>query len=581
MPRPKKAGAPEPKTRSRNGCWYVTPWRNTFSEILVTYHRPCKARKIKCGEEKPKCQNCERQGETCDYSIRLNWEGRTKRKGGDIILQTSSFPQHQNTVSPVGDSDLDSPQVSRGSDFETSPTAAGSPESQGSLQSRRARGRPHLLPASMDAQPSHPNTFVKNASLHAEEIATPHLPVSTFDPTLGRMQSSGMAGQLEPLNFVNNNIGQDGRGPRDHFSAVQLSRIRDQGRPLSYPSPADSNAESPPNYLSTMSLPVGGHSSLPDPQMPPPFQSSFSPRSVSNNSRKGQDDVPLHTAHRSKRLRLSPTTDANDGLQCNQVGPYGVYNAGGALRSAIPHNATNTGQSVHQNPYNSSMGIPLTPAASSVASDENYLRSTSKSSSQMLQESPDLRRLSVKSLLSDDSPADSGTESALPTSPYIASSASTPVSNHGIDRGFPDLDLPNNNDSIALNGSTPSLSTVHLYSSEQDVVSGDDDAPAEFGFGIYGTHAAHGHGDYYAKPVIVTIPRSLGPLPSALQDNPMNMLYFHHFLNHTARILVPHDCSENPFKSILPQSKEIFTKCFSFADDLQWRLGIRTFSTCY
>lgn len=35
----------------------------------------------------------------------------------------------------------------------------------------------------------------------------------------------------------------------------------------------------------------------------------------------------------------------------------------------------------------------------------------------------------------------------------------------------------------------------------------------------------------------------------------MNMLYFHHFLNHTARILVPHDCSENPFKSILPQSR--------------------------
>ncbi|KAF3900603.1 Sterol regulatory element-binding protein ECM22 [Trichophyton interdigitale] len=35
MPRPKKPGAPEPKRRSRKGCW------------------PCKARKVKCGEEKP------------------------------------------------------------------------------------------------------------------------------------------------------------------------------------------------------------------------------------------------------------------------------------------------------------------------------------------------------------------------------------------------------------------------------------------------------------------------------------------------------------------------------------------------
>ncbi|KAL7628212.1 hypothetical protein AAE478_002411 [Parahypoxylon ruwenzoriense] len=67
MPRPKKPGAPEPKRRSRNGCW------------------PCKTRKIKCGEERPNCLNCQRTGETCDYSIRLNWEGRRgKRPEPDV-----------------------------------------------------------------------------------------------------------------------------------------------------------------------------------------------------------------------------------------------------------------------------------------------------------------------------------------------------------------------------------------------------------------------------------------------------------------------------------------------------------------
>ncbi|KAK1657286.1 hypothetical protein BDP55DRAFT_441411 [Colletotrichum godetiae] len=41
---------------------------------------PCKARKVKCGEEHPTCINCQRTGEPCDYSVRLNWEGRrTKR----------------------------------------------------------------------------------------------------------------------------------------------------------------------------------------------------------------------------------------------------------------------------------------------------------------------------------------------------------------------------------------------------------------------------------------------------------------------------------------------------------------------
>jgi hypothetical protein len=35
----------------------------------------------------------------------------------------------------------------------------------------------------------------------------------------------------------------------------------------------------------------------------------------------------------------------------------------------------------------------------------------------------------------------------------------------------------------------------------------------------------------------------------------MNLLYFHHFINCTARILVPHDCERNPFRHILPESK--------------------------
>jgi hypothetical protein len=46
----------------------------------LTRYRPCKSRKVKCDETRPTCVNCQRQGETCDYSIRLNWEGRGKKK---------------------------------------------------------------------------------------------------------------------------------------------------------------------------------------------------------------------------------------------------------------------------------------------------------------------------------------------------------------------------------------------------------------------------------------------------------------------------------------------------------------------
>jgi hypothetical protein len=61
-------------------------------------------------------------------------------------------------------------------------------------------------------------------------------------------------------------------------------------------------------------------------------------------------------------------------------------------------------------------------------------------------------------------------------------------------------------------------------------------------------------GNYY--PFCPTIPRKLDPLPHFLRYNSKNMMYFHHYLNHTARLLVPHDCSANPFRSILPQSKQ-------------------------
>ena len=525
----------------------------------MTLVRPCKARKIKCGEEKPKCQNCERQGETCDYSIRLNWEGRTKRKGGDTVLQASCFIQHQSPLSSVGSSDPKSPGVSRGPQFGTSPTPMGSPEAHSFPLARRHRGLPQLLPDFRDPQSpimDSPSEHRENALMPNEVTAAPALSTSTIDPTLARMQNNKMANQLEPMSYVRNHAGQGGRGHRDHFSAVQLSRIRDQRNTVSYPSPADSNVESPPNLLNAMSFPVGSLVSLPDPQMPPPFQSSVSPWPHSSNFRRSQEDAPFHGQHRSKRLRLSPSIDPVDGVHRNQTSPHGIYNIGGALKSVVPHTSPHAMQSVYHSPFNSNTGIPLTPAASSVASDDNYVRSYSKPSSQVLQDSPDLRRLSVKSLLSDDSPADSGTESALPASPYGASAVSTPTANYGVDRGFPDLDLPNNNDSTALNGLTPSLSTVGPRSSEQDGTSGDNDFPAEFGFGLHGTNTAHGHGGYYARPVMVTIPRSLGGLPSTLQENPMNLLYFHHFLNHTARILVPHDCSENPFKSILPQSEQ-------------------------
>jgi len=59
----------------------------------------------------------------------------------------------------------------------------------------------------------------------------------------------------------------------------------------------------------------------------------------------------------------------------------------------------------------------------------------------------------------------------------------------------------------------------------------------------------------YEKLVSRQMPRHLLSLPDVSISNPTNLLYFHHFIDNTASLLVGHDCSCNPFKSIVPRSK--------------------------
>lgn len=117
---------------------------------------------------------------------------------------------------------------------------------------------------------------------------------------------------------------------------------------------------------------------------------------------------------------------------------------------------------------------------------------------------------------------------------------------YGVDRGIKDLDVPKNDDENALTGSSPVSKRAHLA-----LVTSPSNLP-EFGFGMEENDLAFELGGYYNKLVEVSIPRKLHPLPGMLLRNPMNLLYFHHFLNHTAGCLIPHNCASNPFRRILP-----------------------------
>jgi hypothetical protein len=438
MPRPKKEGAGEPKKRSRTGCW------------------PCKARKVKCGEEKPSCQNCVKAGETCDYSIRLNWGGRS-RKDKDA-----------NGADSGGYTFVATPN----------PTAAAVATSL-----RNGGGHEHVFSAQRIVV-SAPTGQQRPASKNNNRKSLPPTP----DLTPSGENSSA---HIDPRLRLSN----------QQYQYPQQQQLT--SRP-----PSEHTQQRPPSLQHTQSLPH--FTSILD-----PGQAERSPLTPIPN------DFSWSPQHRSKRARLSPRASPI----ANQPSPVFAL-------PQYPAQSEHTPASNYFTPHsiNSIVNTPATPG-SSIHSGSPYPGPAQASVSH---EQPDLRRLSVKSLLSDPSDITDHTWS---------SSDSRRFRTYGFDRGLPDFDIPRNNDMAALGPLSPDLRRTSAAVSEVSTSDGEMDL----------RQIAFERGGYYAQPVAVKIPRSLEPLPRELTSNPINLLYFHHFLNHTARIMVPHDCPENPLRGVLPQ----------------------------
>ncbi|KAF2728362.1 hypothetical protein EJ04DRAFT_101498 [Polyplosphaeria fusca] len=450
MPRPKKPGAGEPKKRSRTGCW------------------PCKARKVKCGEEKPRCLNCERQGETCDYSIRLNWGGRTKRtdKPGSATSSATNSP-HTSVFS---------------FDDNVSP----------------------LFPPETADVPAAPSYFTHH-SRSRSAISPPTSDPSMIDPDLMRVSQA----QAQSIMAFGSPFEQ--RTPPAFDPRLQNAQF--QGS-MDYPSPGPSNSHM--DNFSGAGWGINVDSPLSPPSMLPPMRSMHS---YSSPNRHFEDSYHRHTRSHSAE---SPATSASMNASLSVSDSYS------------PHPGPPT-------PYSPYMATPLTPN-SSVGSEDIMTRTAPKPS----YPPADLRRLSVQSLLTGP-PGDDSQDFEMESHhdhhdhygrqyPIGDSTATT----YGYDLGHPDLDTPKNDDTNAISIYSPPSGTMDL--------DGTPYGMAE----TRGNDMAFESGGYYSKPVPIKISNSL-KLPRRLLENPMNLLYFHHFLNHTARILVPHDCEQNPFRQILPE----------------------------
>ncbi|KAM3415022.1 hypothetical protein BST61_g10159 [Cercospora zeina] len=404
MPRAKKSASDaEPKKRSRTGCW------------------PCKARKVKCDEARPQCANCQRHGGTCDYSIRLNWGGRSKGGkdsapaeggGGSFTFVTAPSaggggPEHVFSAQHIATAQASVPLVS----YTSFSVAGETPPAYTSLIDPRLECSPQQQLHGWDARPT------SSASQHP----------ATHSPTSAPAGAAASADEF-------------------HWSPQHgAKRLRLNGPPASRPSPASSIAQ--------------------------------------------------YVAVRPDR---SPST---------------YY---------TPHAPHSIGSVVH---------TPATPD-SSWTSGSPYAH---PSAALHVQDAPDLRRLSVKSLLSD--PAEDADR------PEATRNGSHGYRVVGYDHGLPDHDVPHNDDQNVILPRSPDVRRPSAAASEASNSSNDHDA----------RQIAFEPGGYYQDPVPIKIPRRLDPLPDELANNQMNLLYFHHFINHTGRVMVPHDCPENPFRVVLPQ----------------------------
>lgn len=452
------------------------------------------------GEERPSCATCIRQGETCDYSIRLNWEGRTKKKegapgSGIMSFSTQPSPPKSSPQSP--------------------PILDGYTTNTGSTPSFH-------LPLQNVARPSSiANSVSPGHSRHgSQDQQLPSIAQFTSAPEQTQSNQNQHPSLPPARPVLKAPSWSDGPGMGSSMpSLASLSHLRASSASTSYPSPSDSNFGSP-------GIPPAGigYSSQPN-QMLPPMNSA--------------SQVPFQDSLRSpyngaKRMRLSPRGDS---LGRDSNNPISRPN----LLEDIPRFYTYPST---PNNYFSNTSNPLTPAMSS--------------GSALSGDPSDDRRISVSSLLSEDTSGGERRSSSTTVDPQPSRRGSlfmtlvtySDTETYGHDRGNPDLDIPRNNDTQAISGASPSE-----HSDFDSWLSNADVGVPEFGFGLESRATVFAPGGYYASPVPIKIPCKLEPLPAALSENPMNLLYFHHFLNHTARILVPHDCPENPFKTILPKSR--------------------------
>lgn len=467
---------------------------------IANQERPCKTRKVKCDEARPTCVNCQRQGETCDYSIRLNWEGRGKNKVG--------------TGTAIGHGDFSANLASLNS------------ASLNTMEIATA-----MTPSMMNFQVTGNFSRQSQSELdHASERSPAHSPIVPARPNINTSQNPlidpAIMGHIEPSPFQEG-LYLGGRQEQQYAQSYERYRALTPSTPITAPPEAVSNI-SHAHVLKGVIIPTtdydtgarsDGTFSLPAvfaTRVGPITTSPFGEDNDAGESSKSDGSFTRPV----KRMRYQSSRQEVDSTFDTTMPPP---NSAPFVSCNPDSHASNVFMAAP-----SSIGTPLTPASS--YSDEVYKTQPSKLSPQAPLDASEHRRLSVGSLLSGPpgpalSTHSDHTYASFPSAiqdwSLLPNDVYQDTTTYGIDRGIKDLDIGKNDDMKAISGASPITLRDHL-----DLVMGEDGqfSPVEFGFGMEIEPVASETGAYYDKPVSISIPRILEPLPTKLLENPMNLL---------------------------------------------------------
>ncbi|KAJ5445553.1 Aflatoxin biosynthesis regulatory protein [Penicillium cf. griseofulvum] len=419
------------------------------------------------GEEKPACLNCQRQGDPCDYSVRLNWGGRTKRMSIDSPNSQSSGYGGARFRSPLQQAPLQMDFSSLTPEELTSPRA--------------------ISPMGLFESPG--------LGSSSEGMVSPGQLESQFSTTWAE-QSPPLTTSVSSAPLLQYHFGQQNFETQSYLGSMdQPSGLRSLSAFAFHTNPVSQ----PVSYL-RHSVDDSNHSSDP---------SIFHSRGEGHLSRESHDDqgVYLGAGSGTEQNGSSHSPQDSSGLPSMLFDPHRVSIVeSDAASSPRLCDATSNISSVHDHHNELTLDHQVLGESNHEADHTSHESSMAQNKWQT----------------------------------YL----NNVTDNYGLDSGRPDQDLTFNNDHAAVDINYALDLISSRWRNEEPAQSQasqpDPEPQVQFCSG------------YYASPVPINVPRYLSPLPSSLLANPINLMYFHHFLNHTARMLVPHNCDNNPFISVLP-----------------------------